>query len=164
MSSRALNETPWDKRKTEKRDLDEEMGGGAYRIHHLPFSSPPVESEMPLYRWLFCVSVSKSLSSISLIREERMRVGQNWGGGVTWEATNCFDAIGPCLLCLFCTHTPTPLPVLMLNLRVQFILWLEQMAVLKAATFTFVVLMTSFGSCSCNNKQSHDLIPQRTVL
>lgn len=107
MSSRALNETPWDKRKTEKRDLDEEMGGGAYRIHHLPFSSPPVESEMPLYRWLFCVSVSKSLSSISLIREERMRVGQNWGG-VTWEATNCFDAIGPCLLCLFCTHTPTP--------------------------------------------------------
>lgn len=162
MSSRALNKTPWDKRKTEKRDLDEEMGGGAYRIHHLPFSSPPVESEMPLYRWLFCVSVSKSLSSISLIREERMRVGQNWGGGLPGKPLIALMPLAP-VCYVFFAPTP-PHPVLMLNLRVQFILWLGQMAVLKAATFTFVVLMTSFGSCSSNNKQSHDLIPQRTVL
>lgn len=105
MSSRALNETPWDKRKTEKRDLDEEMGGGAYRIHHLPFSSPPVESEMPLYRWLFCVSVSKSLSSISLIREERMRVGQNWGGALPGKP---LIALMPLALVCYVFFAPTP--------------------------------------------------------
>jgi len=57
------------------------VGGGAYRIpRHLLFSGPPVESQMPLYRWPHCAFVSKSLSSISLIRAERTRVGQKKGG------------------------------------------------------------------------------------
>lgn len=69
------------------------MGALIEYPRHLLFSGPPVESQMPLYRWPHCVSVSKSLSSISLIRGEGTRVGPNWE--VTWAATNRFDAIGP---------------------------------------------------------------------
>lgn len=80
MSSRALNETPWDKKQDREKDLDEEVSWGSYRIpRHLLVSGPPVESQMPLYHWPYCASVSKSLSSISLIRGEGTRVGRSVG-------------------------------------------------------------------------------------
>lgn len=105
MSSRALNETPWDKKEDRERDLDEEVGWDSYRItRHLLFSSAPVESQMPLYRWPYCASVSKSLSSISLIRGERTRVGRNGGGGGTWKGSNRFDVSG--LLVAFVVFAP----------------------------------------------------------
>lgn len=85
MSSRLLNESPWDKNEHREGDLDEEEDWwGVYRIRsHLLFSGPPVEFQMPLYRWTYCASVSKSLSSISPIRGEGMRRGQKLGGGCT---------------------------------------------------------------------------------
>lgn len=102
MSSRALNETPWDKKEDRERDLDEEVGWDSYRItRHLLFSSAPVESQMPLYRWPYCASVSKSLSSISLIRGERTRVGRNGGGGVPGKAVIALMSVGSWLLLSF---------------------------------------------------------------
>lgn len=93
MSSRALNETPWDKKEDREKDLDEEVSWGSYRIpRHLLVSGPPVESQMPLYHWPYCASISKSLSSISLIRGEGTRVGRSVG--VAGQTSNCFDVIG----------------------------------------------------------------------
>lgn len=85
MSSRLLNESPWDKNEHREGDLDEEEDWwGVYRIRwHLLFSGPPVETQMPLYHWTYCASISKSLSSISPIRGQGMRRGQKLGGGCT---------------------------------------------------------------------------------
>lgn len=84
MSSRVLNEMPWDKEEDREGDLDEEVGWDSYRItQHLLFSGPPVESQMPLFCWPYCASVSKSLSSISPIRRKEDEGGQKWRGGGT---------------------------------------------------------------------------------
>lgn len=132
MSSRALNETPWDKKEDRERDLDEEVGWGSYRMPRHPlFSSPPVESQMPLYRWLYCASVSKSLSSISLIRGERMRVGRNVGEGLPGKPVIALMSSGSWLL-LSLLH-----PALMLKLNVSFIAQLGKMTVVKPSTFVF---------------------------
>lgn len=110
MSSRPLKETPWDKKEDRERDLSEEVGlggGGSYGGNrHVPLSSPPVESQMPLYRWPHCASDSKSLSSISLIRGERMRGGQKSGGGVPGRPEIALMSVGSCwLLSLFLSPT-----------------------------------------------------------
>lgn len=84
---------------------------------NLPFSGPPVESQMPLYRWSYCAPDSKSLSSISPIRGEMTRVGQKWGGGggglLLWglpgQQLITFMAMGPCRLLSLLP------PVLMVN-------------------------------------------------
>lgn len=88
MSSRPLNETPWDKKEHREKGFrrggglgggvgsGEEGRGGSYGAGQWEGArgatslSPakPVESQMPLYLWPHCESASESLSSISLIR------------------------------------------------------------------------------------------------
>lgn len=100
MSSGALNETPWDKKEDREKDLDEEVSWGSYRIPwHLLVSGPPVESQMPLYHWPYCASVSESLSSISLIRGEGTRVGRSVG--VAGQPVIALMSLGSWLLLAF---------------------------------------------------------------
>lgn len=93
MSSRPLNEAPWDKK--EDREKGFRQGGGLggrvwaalrsrERVDGGTALSPakPVESQMPLYPWPHCAFASKSLSSISLIRGRSLGVGM--GGRNHW--------------------------------------------------------------------------------
>lgn len=62
MSSRVLNESPWDKNEHREGDLDEEEDWwGVYRIRwHLLFSGAPVETQMPLLPLdLLCIHLKK---------------------------------------------------------------------------------------------------------
>lgn len=89
MSSRPLNETPWDKKEDREKGFRRGGGlgggggggvvvvvGGSYgagqweEVRGATTLSPAklVESQMPLYPWPHCAFASESLSSISLIR------------------------------------------------------------------------------------------------